>query len=180
MDSSPNTYLFASGVPSSSAFNPPLNSTAIFGEPTSYLLPLAVISSPTKKPGRSQSPASPSPSRRNNPSAANPPLSPSKERVPSSASPEALKFPQLRPEGLDPEKMKGLAGNIGALLLGSKRRAEDEGSDGDKLSNFGGMSGSGSRKRPRRPISRAKVCSQKKFHRDDLGLICLRLYQTLH
>ena len=162
---SPVTRLFASGVPSSSAFNPPLDSTAIFGDPASFFLPLAVASSSTKeRPVRSQSPASPSPPRQNLLAAANPPLSPSKDRVPSSASPEALKFPQLRPEGLDPEKMKGLAGNIGALLLGSKRRAEDDGSKGDMLASSESMSGSASRKRPRRPITRAKVrssCSRR-------------------
>jgi hypothetical protein len=70
--------------------------------------------------------------------------------------------------------MKGLAGNIGALLLGSKRRAEDEGSEGDTLASTESVSGGGSRKRPRRPISRAKVCSP--FRRCGS---CAQLYQTV-
>jgi len=131
---SQGTRLFAPSLPSYSACNPPIKSAA------------------------TQSPASPSPPRRNL-TTANSPLPLSKDRVPSSVSPEALKFPQLQPEGLDPKKMKGLAGDIGALLLGSKRRAEDDASEGDMLGNTESVSGGGSRKRPRRPISRAKVCA---------------------
>lgn len=174
-----NTRLFAPSLPSSSACNPPVTSAAIFGEPAAFLLPVFGTSSPTKEgPQRTQSPASPSPPRRNL-TTANAPLPLSKDRVSSSVSPEALKFPQLRPEGLDPKKMKGLAGNIGALLLGSKRRAEDDGSEGDILANIESVSGGGSRKRPRRPISRAKVCAH--FVVDvDRTLSGLRLYQMPH
>lgn len=157
---SPSTRLFAPSLPYPLDFNPPLNSTAIFGDPAAFLLPPSVAGLPTEeRQQRTQSPTTPSPSRRNLPATANSSLSPSKDRVPSSVSPEPLKFPQLRPEGLDPEKMKGLAGNIGALLLGSKRRADDDGNEGDLLASSESIGGSGSRKRPRRPISRAKVCS---------------------
>ena len=160
---SPGTHLFAPSLPSSSAFNPPIKSTAIFGDPATFLLPLSVRNSPTKEGlERAQSPASPSPPRRNL-TAADGPLPLSKDRVPSSVSPEALKFPQFQPEGLDPKKMKGLAGNIGALLLGSKRRAEDDGCEGDTFASTECMSGGRSKKRPCRPISRAKVRAQKKI-----------------
>ncbi len=156
---SQGTRLFAPSLPSYSACNPPIKSAAIFGDPAAFLPPLFGTGSPTKEgPQRTQSPASPSPPRRNL-TTANSPLPLSKDRVPSSVSPEALKFPQLQPEGLDPKKMKGLAGDIGALLLGSKRRAEDDASEGDMLGNTESVSGGGSRKRPRRPISRAKVCA---------------------
>lgn len=156
---SPGTHLFAPSLPSSSAFNPPIKSTAIFGDPATFLLPLSVRNSPTKEgPGRAQSPASPSPPRRNL-TAADGPLPLSKDRVPSSVSPEALKFPQLQPEGLDPKKMKGLAGDIGALLLGSKRRAEYDGCEGDTPASTESVIGGRSRKRPCRPVSRAKVCA---------------------
>ena len=139
---SPGTRLFAPGLPSSSAFNPPLESTAIFGDPASFLLPLSVTGSPTKEgPERAQFPASPSPPRRNL-TVTNTPLRLSKDRVSSSVSPEALKFPQLPPEGLDLERLRG---NIGEILLGSKRRAEDDSSE--VLA------------KRRRPISRAKVCA---------------------
>ena len=157
MQPSPSTRLFASDLPYPSDFNPPLNSTAIFGDPATFLLPLSVANSPTKE--RAQFPTSPSPSRRNLLTTTNPSLSPSKDRVPSSVSPEPLKFLQSRPEGLDPKKMKGLAGNIGALLLGSKRRADDDSNEADLLASSESIGGSGSRKRPRRPTSRAKVCS---------------------
>ena len=157
---SQGTRLFAPSLPSYSACNPPINSAAIFGDPAAFLLPLFGTSSPNKeRTQRTQSPASPSPPRRNL-TTANAPYPLSKDHVPSSVSPEALKFPQLQPEGLDPKKMKGLAGDIGALLLGSKRRAEDDGNEGDLLASIESVSGGGSRKRPRRPISRAKVCAQ--------------------
>ena len=176
MRPSQSTRLITPTLPSSLACDPPIKSAAIFGDPAAFLLPLFGTTSPTKEgPQRTQSPASPSPPRRNL-TTTNAPLPLSKDRVPSSVSPEAL---QLRPEGLDPKKMKGPAGNIGALLLGSKRRAEDDGSDGDILASTECVSGGGSRKRPRRPISRAKVCVQ--FVVDvDRALIGLRLYQMPH
>jgi hypothetical protein len=63
---SPGTRLFAPSLPSSSAFNPPMKSTAIFGDPATFLLPLSVTASPTKEgPEQAQFPASPSPPRRN-------------------------------------------------------------------------------------------------------------------
>ena len=159
VDPSPSTRLFASGPPYPSDFNPPLNSTAIFGDPATFLLPPSVASLPTnERQLRAQSPTTPSPSRRNLLVAANPSLSPSKDRVLSSVSPEQLKFPQLRPEGLDPQKIQGLTGNIDALMLARKRRADDDGNEGDLPASSESISGSGSRKRPRRPISRAKVC----------------------
>ena len=171
---SPGTHLFAPSLPSSSAFNPPIKSTAIFGDPATFLLPLSVRNSPTKEgPGRAQSPASPSPPRRNL-TAADGPLPLSKDRVPSSVSPEALKFPQLQPEGLDPKKMKGLAGDIGALLLGSKRRAEYDGCEGDTPASTESVIGGRSRKRPCRPVSRAKVCTQKIFVDMDRALSYLQ------
>ena len=173
------TRLFAPSLPSSSACDPPIKSATISGDPAAFLLPVFGTSSPTKEgPQRTQSPAFPSPPRRNL-ITANAPLPLSKDSVPSSVSPDALKFPQLRPEGLDPRKMKGLAGNIGTLLLGSKRRAEDDGSEGDILASTESVSGSGSRKRPRRPISRAKVCAHF-IVGVDRALSGLRLYQMPH
>ena len=170
--------LSAPGLPSSSACDPPIKSAAIFGDPAAFLLPLFGTSSPTKEgPQRTQSPVSPCPPQRNL-TTANAPLPLSEVRVPSSAPPEALKFPQLRPEGLDPNK-KGLTGNIGALLLGSKRPAEDDGDEGDIPASTESVGGCGSRKRPCRPISRAKVCAH--FVVDvDRVLRGPRLYQMPH
>jgi hypothetical protein len=169
---SPGTRLFGPSLPS---FNPPIESTALFGYPATFLLPLSATSSPTKEGlEQAQSPASPCPPRRNL-TAASAPAPLNKDRVPSSVSPEALNFPQLRPEDLDPRKMKGLAGNFGAPLLGSKRRAEDDGSEGDTLAGIASVSGGGSRKRPCRPISSAKVCVLN-FRRCGS---CAQLYQTV-